>query len=56
MVFLYLTGRSQRILFDGIKSMSFDMIFGVPQRELPWSSSVCDVHFKASGNCTNTLA
>ena len=27
----YLSGRSQRILFDGIKSKSFDMIFGVPQ-------------------------
>lgn len=27
----YLLGRSQRILFDGIKSDSFDLRFGVPQ-------------------------
>ena len=27
----YLSGRSQRILFDGIKSDSFDVRFGVPQ-------------------------
>ena len=27
----YLSGRSQRVLFDGIKSESFDVIFGVPQ-------------------------
>ena len=27
----YLLGRSQRILFDGVKSGSFDLRFGVPQ-------------------------
>ena len=27
----YLLGRSQRILFDGVKSDSFDLRFGVPQ-------------------------
>ena len=27
----YLSGRSQRVLFDGIKSDSFDVRFGVPQ-------------------------
>ena len=27
----YLLGRSQRILFDGVKSDSFDLLSGVPQ-------------------------
>ena len=44
----YLSGHSQRILFDGVTSDNFDLRFGVPQEELPRSASLCCLRLQSS--------